>query len=298
ISSTRFVELSQKIESLFPTEKAEFWYVTGKTNTVTDEKVKGTLQWRYEFWRGVLLKSHVTTNARGKKRKHSLSVAPVHLAKYEDFEENFPDEIQSKVEWLKQNFDPADTVNQLWKDTSKFRVKQLIESEDLDASLYLSMFPSLTHPGNGLKLIKIDYNTLYPAENDSSTLNEYKIFQNEIFAFAKSKKKLDKSIKEKLKDIENTANEGFRSAIIFSILPAFVPVPLKVFSEQKDYKLERAETANEFILHAKDEEELEIKLDDRKKNLKKQKLFEAPIVVLVGLSLNEIEKYYVVISMT
>lgn len=58
-----------------------------------------------------------------------------------------------KLEWLKTHVDPWLTVEQFWKETSLYRIQQLMGDKTLTSVNYLLSVPALRHIHHGLKLV-------------------------------------------------------------------------------------------------------------------------------------------------
>ncbi|KAF7995283.1 hypothetical protein HCN44_004755 [Aphidius gifuensis] len=248
VTPERLLILAEKISLLFPTEEPECWYIPYKLNPKTKIKTtaKGPLQIRYEHWRGFLLNCQVVQSAKGKRKEKGSCSAPVRLAFYDNFESNYSSEDLEKLNFLKNNIDPWSTIRQLWQETSKLRIKSLLDNQDLKSFEYISTYPILTHPNKGLQLVSHNMYT------------------------------------------------GVRSTLVFWLLPLFIKT--SVTGETKNFRANKSIAQNNFILHAKSEEQLIIALNERKKYHEENKIPIQPLPVIVGESLTKIDKYYVIIN--
>ncbi|XP_044003521.1 uncharacterized protein LOC122849059 [Aphidius gifuensis] len=297
VTPERLLILAEKISLLFPTEEPECWYIPYKLNPKTKIKTtaKGPLQIRYEHWRGFLLNCQVVQSAKGKRKEKGSCSAPVRLAFYDNFESNYSSEDLEKLNFLKNNIDPWSTIRQLWQETSKLRIKSLLDNQDLKSFEYISTYPILTHPNKGLQLIKLDYHTIYADEDNTKIASEFFGFEKEIVLYIKTKKKIEKFVQDLLKIIDDANTPaGVRSTLVFWLLPLFIKT--SVTGETKNFRANKSIAQNNFILHAKSEEQLIIALNERKKYHEENKIPIQPLPVIVGESLTKIDKYYVIIN--
>ncbi|KAH0537987.1 hypothetical protein KQX54_002732, partial [Cotesia glomerata] len=86
-----------------------------------------------------------------------------------------------------------------------------------------------------------------------------------------------------------------RSAITFKLISLLLPNPPAIVSQNGSWHPKKEEVQNYFLLHAKNENELCVKLVERKNQLLKYGLTEQPLPVLIGAELTSIEKRLVII---
>ncbi|KAH0546557.1 hypothetical protein KQX54_011459 [Cotesia glomerata] len=85
--------------------------------------------------------------------------------------------------------------------------------------------------------------------------------------------------------------------IIFRLLPLLLPCPLAIYSPGKEpYRPKKLNVQEEFLFHAKNEEELNTFLNKRKANCTLYGLSEQPLSVIVGETFESIVKYYLIIN--
>ena len=72
ISPSRLLEIAQLIKETFPTEEIETYYVPYCHNKVTKKKAlaKGKLHDKHGELRGILIRTGVSENRKGRKRKY------------------------------------------------------------------------------------------------------------------------------------------------------------------------------------------------------------------------------------
>ncbi|XP_074111648.1 uncharacterized protein LOC141535594 [Cotesia typhae] len=299
ISPERMKELSSLIVKLFPTEIIATYYVP--YSRVGKKKIlaRGKLQVRYTHYRDYLLLSGASRNLRGIKRKAVDESTPVRIGTTaEIFKiDTAAGDCEKKLEWLKEHIDPWTTVEEFWRSTSAARIQNLISNQALSSSEYINSVPALTHIKNGLKLIGIDFDVVYPHKT-SNLENTYDNLERQILLYCSKKKRAHKDIKilvsllNKYKDKDHDT----RSAIIFKLIPLLLPNPPVIVSQNGSWHPKKEEVQNYFLLHAKDDNELCVKLVERKNQLLKYGLTEQPLPVLIGAELTSIEKRLVIVN--
>ncbi|KAH0552039.1 hypothetical protein KQX54_004478 [Cotesia glomerata] len=301
ISPARFVELSQLIVDLFPTEVKETYYIPYSYDKATKSKIlpKGKFHSKYNNgYRANLLASGAIVKKTATKRKRNEISGSVHLGFTSDLKSELTDEeYAEKVKWLKENIDSWAEVKKLWADTSKKRISHLLA--DTSMNHYIESFTVLKHVTNGPQLIDIDFLTIHPKKTLNLSLN-FDLFAKQLVSYSSNKKRKSEVIQLLLKKIsslsqsEDLNSTELKKVSILKLLPLLLPAPgpfQSITGTLSPWRPSKDEVQKGFILHVKDELDLRAELKNRRDNLKNYGLTEQPIVSVVGMS--KIESYNV-----
>ncbi|XP_047998149.1 uncharacterized protein LOC125235594 [Leguminivora glycinivorella] len=198
--------------------------------------------------------------------------------------------------WLQNCTEPWHTVIEKWHKTSKNRLKE-IETSEMTIGAYINKYPVLKTP-RGHELLIEDFEFLYPLSGNK-LFEIFPTIKKNIFKLALSKSQVTevKEILEQLqllnKDDENY--EEIESILAFMLLPLLLGNPSHRTKKQV-WRPSKAEVKDGFVTHVLRPMDVQDAIAHRREKYLKYKLTLQPVIVIVGSSYMDIQKYYVVVN--
>lgn len=78
-----------------------------------------------------------------------------------DFHIDADENCEGQLAFLHSCIDPAETVKQYWRSTSKSRIKELVCNQGLQSYDYYSQYPALLHIQMGLDLVYKNHHLIH-----------------------------------------------------------------------------------------------------------------------------------------
>ncbi|KAI8114693.1 hypothetical protein CVS40_12959 [Lucilia cuprina] len=191
-----FLELSQSIVEIFPSEVKGTYYVPFAKGHLA----KGKLYDAYNNARAKLSAAGVIKR-RVKSKPENINVEELNILE---------DDVENLLEILKSGCAEWDLVRENWKKTHLFRQTELKNGE-LKTIDYMEKYK-----------FQIDFDILYPG---SKNIHEWKLYYQKVIVL--SKKQKDNAVKEILTYIDSTEEEDSKLALTFMLLPYILPTSRK-----------------------------------------------------------------------
>ncbi|CAH1110926.1 unnamed protein product [Psylliodes chrysocephalus] len=281
ISGNRFMELSEMIVQLFPTEYKQIYFSKEKIekNKKIETVAKGKLVSKFYTLRR-------SFRDCGLLPKDGKQKSDTNLPTTDD--ENTHEDI---ILWLKNSTEPWTTVEENWTKTSKIRANDLLHPGKLVQ--YFESFPCLRSE-KGYLLVEIDFNILFP-DHGMNLFNSWESISSKIVEHASrdifSK---DNAIKELLDDLTADISSDARANIVMLLLTYILPtISIRKGKPAGRWRPSRLEVAEGFWLRLKNISELAQAVNNKVEKLQKLGLCVQPLVIVVGPSNTEIQSVYV-----
>ncbi|XP_071626784.1 uncharacterized protein [Temnothorax longispinosus] len=278
ISTERVEFLTKEVIKLFPSEIEALWkgaYGQGKNRRETSAG------------RGMLIQRYY--NIRRKLRKCGIlskeSSQRAHVEELVTSDEEFDDNVDDDVQWLKNNSKPWAKVLELWDKTSKNRLESL-KKKGTAVHVYMDLFPALKTP-NGYLLLELDFNKMYP----TSGMKLYTELSN-LTAFIKKKITIEKE-RSSIDDCSTPDGKKIRTLLALNLLFTVVTVWKK---KQEQWRPSRQESREAFLLFVKTTSDIEPTLNLRKEKYIKYGKNLGVQAVIIGADLDCIKYSYVIIN--
>ncbi|KAJ8924941.1 hypothetical protein NQ315_001104 [Exocentrus adspersus] len=263
---------AEEIVELFPGERMESYYIPYANNKQNKSHPKGKLYSRYINSKRALTiaKAENASEDKGSRKSKASTVTENEMVSYNALLEP-------------TNRDLNETLNH-WRNTFKIRMLKLLS---FDSQLdYFRTFPCLSQPF-GYKMLENDFYMKYPKAREVSIHKTWPAIALAVVDVLRGKQTQAPDL--------YSMNIGV-ATLSLRVLPwLFTPVCLRNRESKKAYKLARTEMAERFILHVANPEDLDARLEERKKKLLDFNVKLQPLIVVVG-PLEHPQAHYVVLD--
>nr|XP_049697279.1 uncharacterized protein LOC110383436 [Helicoverpa armigera] len=200
------------------------------------------------------------------------------------------------IQWLQNCTEPWHLVIEKWEKTSKNRLKE-IETSEMTIGAYINKYPVLKTP-RGHELLIEDFQFLYPLSGNK-LFEIFPTIKNNIFKVALSKTQVTE-VKEILEQLQllNKNDEHYEeveSILAFMLLPLLLGNPTHRTKKQV-WRPSKAEVKDGFITHVLRPMDVQAAIAHRREKYLRYKLTLQPVIVIVGSSYTDIQKYFVVVN--
>ncbi|XP_036148758.1 uncharacterized protein LOC105835274 isoform X2 [Monomorium pharaonis] len=282
LKNEHFEFIATQIVKIFPTENISVYYVPPKTEGPQQKISKGKLVDSYRNKLRECRKCGII-NKKRKKSQDDEDIEEIEEDAESISHEKEKDKCTTHFNWLKYNTAPWFMVQNHWEHSRVLRQERIAKLHGNLHTLF-EEWPVLKQP--------LGY-----------TLETTNIFTE----WPQFSQKLQKVIKENVKDKyyftlyhESTLDEiseESKRVILLSLLPVVCPPQARVkFDKNKLWKPSIAESISGFILHIKTPGDIEIEIQQKRNKALELKQTVQPFIIIVGLSLRQIDSYYVVVD--
>ncbi|XP_047020948.1 uncharacterized protein LOC124630940 isoform X2 [Helicoverpa zea] len=210
--------------------------------------------------------------------------------------ENINGGADEDIQWLQNCTEPWHLVIEKWQKTSKNRLKE-IETSEMTIGAYINKYPVLKTP-RGHELLIEDFQFLYPLSGNK-LFEIFPTIKNNIFKVALSKTQVTE-VKEILEQLQllNKNDEHYEeveSILAFMLLPLLLGNPTHRTKKQV-WRPSKAEVKDGFITHVLRPMDVQAAIAHRREKYLRYKLTLQPVIVIVGSSYTDIQKYFVVVN--
>uniref|UniRef100_A0ABD2WAK7 Uncharacterized protein n=1 Tax=Trichogramma kaykai TaxID=54128 RepID=A0ABD2WAK7_9HYME len=211
---------------------------------------------------------------------------------------------EEKINWLTQNVDPWEDVEQFWYDTYVIRRNLYLKNPEHSVNSYFELFKSLKCQ-RGKEYLELDFSLLYRGVTVIDVNGWEKIRSVLITKLASTQLKNAVEL-----SYINTLRSGDLSKekqdfLVFYLLVHLLPTKRKGRKRKQKPgeeensvipKLSLPEKRQTFILHVQDEAAIDTELQDLKTRLEKRKQTFQPVVVAVGPFVMQITSYHIAVN--
>ncbi|XP_023310085.1 uncharacterized protein LOC108905534 isoform X1 [Anoplophora glabripennis] len=271
-------DAAQEIVELFPGERLESYFIPYSKKTYSKDKIlpRGKLYSRWVNCKRALTIAKFDKPSEGQRKdKDDQGISIVDITENEKVCYNSLLQPENSI-W-------EETLKD-WRSTFNIRMLKLKSLES--GLIYFHTFPALKQP-MGYKLFEEDFNMKYPSITNQSM---HKIWPGVASA-----------IVEILRGKQVQAPELYSMSIDLAVLSLkvlpwlFQPTILRNKITKKNFKLNRLEMADRFFLHVVGPQDLDARLNDRRKKLQEFDIKIQPIMVVVG-PLQNPQAFFVVLD--
>lgn len=281
ITSSQMSAYANDIVRIFPSEKAETYF--GSFRTVNGVRIlaNGKLWDHYNYMKSILRDQGLLEGRKLKRKKIEVT--------YE-----IDEKTQNKLNWLKNNSEPWSEVFQQWTETFSVRTKGHSELEKRQLSEYFQKYPCL-RDNQAIVLIQNDFEKLYKKKlfNIEDTWSKIKGHLILKLQQCKGIKTLDdKAYVHLLPSLTSEQQDG----VILFLLPFLVPNGRKKRrnDDEESRKMSPTERRDTFIIYVAREDEVDVKLEQKRMELRNCGRILHPTLVGVGTKMGVTKSYVAV----